>query len=49
LRWPPAWELVTLSKELIMGQSPAGRNVSSEAEGIVAISQQVTSGEDTAD
>jgi hypothetical protein len=34
---------------LLMGQSPAGKNVSLEAEDIVEIRRQATTGKDTAD
>jgi hypothetical protein len=37
------------SNGLVVGQSPAGRNVSTEAEDIVGIRHQATIGEDTAD
>jgi hypothetical protein len=35
--------------ELVVGQWPAGKNVSTEAEDIVGIRHQATSGEDTPD
>jgi hypothetical protein len=37
------------SNELVVGQSPAGKNVSTEAEDIVGIRHQATTGEDIAD
>jgi hypothetical protein len=37
------------SNELVVGQSPAGKNVSTEAEDIVRISHLATTGEDIAD
>jgi hypothetical protein len=36
------------SNELVVGQSPSGKNASTEAEGIVRICHQTTTGEDTA-
>jgi hypothetical protein len=36
------------SNELLVRQSPAGKNVSTEAEGIVGICHQATTGEDLA-
>jgi hypothetical protein len=36
-------------KELVVRQSPAGKNVSTEAEGIVENRHQAMTGEDTAD
>jgi hypothetical protein len=44
VRWSPAWELVSWSNELIVGQLPAGKNVS-----IVRMRHQATTGEETAD
>jgi hypothetical protein len=41
VRRQPAWELA-------VGQSPAGKNVSAEAEYIVGIRHQATTSEDTA-
>jgi hypothetical protein len=35
--------------ELVVGQSPAGKNMSTEAEDVVGIRHQATTGEDTAD
>jgi hypothetical protein len=37
------------SNELLVGQSPAGKYASTEAENIVGIRHQATTGEDTAD
>jgi hypothetical protein len=37
------------SSELFLGQSPAGKNVSMEADDIVEIRHQATTGENTAD
>jgi hypothetical protein len=37
------------SSGLVVGQSPAGKNVSTEAEEIFGIRHQATTGEDTAD
>jgi hypothetical protein len=37
------------SKEFISGQTPAGKSVNTEAENIVGIRYQATTGEDTAD
>jgi hypothetical protein len=37
------------SNELVVGQSPASKNVSTEVEGIVGIRHQATNSEDTAD
>jgi hypothetical protein len=37
------------SNELVVGQSPAGENVSTEAENIVGICHEATTSEDTAD
>jgi hypothetical protein len=34
VRWPPGWKLVSLSNELVVGQIPAGKNVSTEADDI---------------
>jgi hypothetical protein len=36
------------SIELVVGQSPAGKNVSTEAEGIVRVRHQATTDEETA-
>jgi hypothetical protein len=47
VRWPPAWELFSLSNELIVGQLPAGKNVGNKAEDIIWISHQATTGEDS--
>jgi hypothetical protein len=49
VRWLPAWELVSWSNELVVGQLPAGKNVNMEAENIVGIRYQGMTGEDTAD
>jgi hypothetical protein len=38
-----------LNNELVVGQLPAGKNVSTEAENIVEIRHQATTGENTAD
>jgi hypothetical protein len=49
----PVWSLPTSyqqdsrSNELGAGQSPAGKNVSTEAEDIAEICHQATTGEDT--
>jgi hypothetical protein len=37
------------SNELVVGQSPAGKNVSTEVENIIGIRYQTTTGEDTVD
>jgi hypothetical protein len=37
------------SNECVMGQSPAGKNVRTEAEDVVGIRHQATTGEDAAD
>jgi hypothetical protein len=37
------------SNELVARKSPVGKNVSTEAEGIVVIRHQATTGEDTAE
>jgi hypothetical protein len=42
VRWPPAWELVTWNSLLVVGQSPTGKDVSTEKEDIVGIRQQAT-------
>jgi hypothetical protein len=49
VRWPPAWEFVSWSNELVVGQSPADKNLSTEAEDIVGIRHKATTGEHTAD
>jgi hypothetical protein len=49
VRWPPAWELVSWSNDLVLGQSLAGKNVRTEAEDFVAIRHQATTDEDIAD
>jgi hypothetical protein len=49
VRWPSAWKLVTWSSELVVGQLAAGKNISTEAEDIVGIRYEPTTGEDTAD
>jgi hypothetical protein len=45
LRAGTIWTL----NELAVGQSPGGRNVSTEADNIVEIRHQATTGEDTTD
>jgi hypothetical protein len=40
---------VSWSSELVVGQSPVGKNVATEIENIVGIHHQATTGEDTAD
>jgi hypothetical protein len=47
VRWPSAWDLDSWSNELVVRQSPAGKNVSTEAEDIIGIRHQATTGEDT--
>jgi hypothetical protein len=37
VRWPPAWKLVSWSDELVMRQSPADKNVNTEAEEAMAL------------
>jgi hypothetical protein len=37
VRWPPAWELVSWSNELVVRQSPASKDVNSEAEEATAL------------
>jgi hypothetical protein len=32
VRWPPAWEVVSWSKELILRQSPPNKDVNTEAD-----------------
>jgi hypothetical protein len=49
VRWLLAWELVSWSNELVVGQLPASKNVSTKAEDIVEIRHQAATGEDTAD
>jgi hypothetical protein len=49
VRWPPACELVSCSGELIVGHSPAGKNVSTDVEDIVGNRQEATTGEKTGD
>jgi hypothetical protein len=44
---PRCYKQDSWSNELIVGQSPAGKNVSTEAEDIVGIRQQATTGKDT--
>jgi hypothetical protein len=41
-------KIESLSYELVVRQSPAGKNVNTEAEDIVAIRPQAKTGEDTA-
>jgi hypothetical protein len=45
VRWPPVWELVSWSNELVVGQSPASKNLSTETADIVGISNKVTTSE----
>jgi hypothetical protein len=47
VQWLPAWESGKWSNELVVGQSPAGKKVSTEAEDIVGISRQATTDEDS--
>jgi hypothetical protein len=49
VRLPPARELANWSSELALGQSPAGKNASTDAKDIVEIRHQATTGEDTVD
>lgn len=35
MRWQPVWESDSWSDELVVGQSPVGKNVNTEAEGII--------------
>jgi hypothetical protein len=44
---PRCYEQDCWSKELVVRQSPDGKNVSTEAEDIVGIRHQATIGEDT--
>jgi hypothetical protein len=37
VRWPPAWELVNWSKELVVRQPPASKDVNTEAEEAIAL------------
>jgi hypothetical protein len=37
VRWPPAWELVSRSNELVVRQSPASIDMNPEAEGATAL------------
>jgi hypothetical protein len=46
---PRCHEQISWSNELVVRQSTAGKNVSSEAEDIVGIRHQGTTSEDTAD
>jgi hypothetical protein len=46
---PMCYKQDNWSNELIVGQSPASKNASTEAEEIVAIRHQATTGEDTAE
>jgi hypothetical protein len=46
---PRCYKQDNWSNELVVGQSPAGKNVSTEAEDIVENPHQATTGEDTAD
>jgi hypothetical protein len=32
VRWPPAWELVSWSNALVVGQSPTSKDVNTEVE-----------------
>jgi hypothetical protein len=48
VRWSPAWQLVSWSNGLFVGQSSAGKNVSTEADDIVGIRRLATTGENTA-
>jgi hypothetical protein len=47
--WLPACEVVGWSSGLVVGQSPAGKNGGNEAEDIVEIRHQATTGEKTVD
>jgi hypothetical protein len=49
LSMPKCYKQDSWSNESIVGQSPAGKNVSTEAEDIVGIRHQAATGEDTAD
>jgi hypothetical protein len=46
---PRCYKQDNWSNELVVGQLPAGKNVSTEAEDIVKIRQHATTGENTAD
>jgi hypothetical protein len=46
---PRCYKQDSWSNELIVGQSPAGKNVSTEADDIVEICHQATTGEDISD
>jgi hypothetical protein len=48
VRWLLAWDLVSWSSKLVVGQSPAGRNVSTDAENTYGNRLQETTDEDTA-
>jgi hypothetical protein len=37
VRWPPAWELVSWSNECVVRQSPASKDVNTEAEVATAL------------
>jgi hypothetical protein len=37
VRWPPAWKLVNWSNERAVRQSPAGKDVNTEAEEATAL------------
>jgi hypothetical protein len=47
VRRPPAWESVSWSSELVLRQSTAGKNVSTEAEDFVGVRREATTGEET--
>jgi hypothetical protein len=46
---PRCYKLDSWSNELVVGESPSSKNVSTEAEDIVGNHHQATTGEDTAD
>jgi hypothetical protein len=37
VRWPPAWELVSWCNELVVRQSPASKNVNTEAKEAISL------------
>jgi hypothetical protein len=37
MRWPPPWELVSWSNERVVSQSPASKDVNTEAEEATAL------------
>jgi hypothetical protein len=41
VRWPPAWELVSWSSELVVRQSPASKDLNTEAEEATALEADI--------